>query len=49
MIRVKDVTNSKIYGFQAIHAMPYAIIADRAKGLDPLGATCDCIYWTAFY
>lgn len=39
MIRVTDVTNSKIYGFQAIHAMPYAIIADRARGLDPLGAT----------
>lgn len=39
MIRVTDVTNSRIYGFQAIHAMPYAIIADRAQSLDPLGAT----------
>lgn len=39
LIRVRDVTNNKTYGHQALNAMPFAILADRAKTLGPMGAT----------
>lgn len=38
MIRVRDMTNTRVYGFQAIHAMPYSVIAEKAKRIDDLGA-----------
>ncbi|MFP5459679.1 MAG: hypothetical protein ACLGG7_13155, partial [Bacteriovoracia bacterium] len=39
LIRVRDVTNNKTYGHQALNAMPFAILADQAKTLGPMGAT----------
>lgn len=37
-IRVTDLTNTKTYSFQALHTMPSALIADKAKTLTQNGA-----------
>jgi hypothetical protein len=38
-VRVTDVTHSKVYGFQALHAMPFSNISETAKQLVQMGAT----------
>jgi ABC-type uncharacterized transport system ATPase subunit len=37
-IQISDVTNSKSYSFQAIHAIPYANVASVASQLEQMGA-----------
>jgi hypothetical protein len=37
-IRVTDVTNSKVYSFQAIHAIPFSSVSYYAKSLAQMGA-----------
>lgn len=37
-IRVTDLTNSKAYTFQAIHAIPFASVSSYAKSLAQMGA-----------